>query len=125
MRVGHQPGNNPELTNSKKGGRGAPAGAASAAASGDTKRVEKDTASELSEVQEASGKRANLDVKADISSKSKEFSNAKAVASNAPDVRADKIAELKRRIADKSYKVDHVAVADKMVDEHLRMPDKD
>jgi len=124
MRVGHQPGNNPELSNSKKGGRGAATGLASSEA----KHIEKNTGPEMAdlpEAQGASGKRANLDVKAEISNKSREFANAKAVATSAPDVRADKIAELKRRIADKSYKVDNVAVADKLVDEHLRAPDRD
>ncbi len=112
MRVGQQPGNNPEIANSKKGGRGA--------ATGETKRADKDIG-----LEGGAGKRVNSDVKTDISSKSKDFAHAKAVANDAPDVRADKIAELKRRIADKSYKVDSAAVADKLVDEHLRMPDKD
>lgn len=114
MRVDHQAGNNPEIANSKKGGRGI--------AAGDAKRVEKDGGSEI---EGASRRRANSDVKTEISSKSKEFANAKAVANGAPDVRAEKIAELKRRIAESSYKVDNEAVADKLVDEHLRMPDKD
>jgi flagellar biosynthesis anti-sigma factor FlgM len=114
MRVGHQPGNNPEIASSKKGGRGATIG--------ETKRVGRDTGPE---VEEPSSRRINSDVKTEISSKSKEFANAKALANSAPDVRADKIAELKRRIADKSYKVDSAAVADKLVDDHLRMPDKD
>ncbi|MEO5971228.1 MAG: flagellar biosynthesis anti-sigma factor FlgM [Bdellovibrionia bacterium] len=112
MRVGHQPGNNPEIASSKKSGRGA--------ATGDVKH-----GGGGPELEEASHRRVNSDVKADISSKSKDFANAKAVANNAPDVRADKIAELKRRIADKSYKVDSAAVADKLVDDHLRMPDRD
>ena len=114
MRVDHQAGNNPEIANSKKGGRGI--------AGADARHVEKDGGPET---EVASRKRANSDVKTEISSKSKEFANAKAVANNTPDVRAEKIAELKRRIADNSYKVDNEAVADKLVDEHLRMPDKD
>jgi flagellar biosynthesis anti-sigma factor FlgM len=114
MRVGHQPGNKPEVANSKKSGRGA--------AAGDVKRAEKDAAPEI---EEGSNKFANSDVKAEISGKSKEFATAKALANGAPDVRAEKIAELKRRIADKSYKVDTAAVADKLVDEHLRTPDRD
>jgi negative regulator of flagellin synthesis FlgM len=114
MRVGQQHGNNPEIANAKKGGRGV--------AAGEAKHTEKGAAPSTGDV---SSKRVNADVKADISSRSKEFANAKAVANSAPDVRADKIAELKRRIADKSYKVDSAAVADKLVDEHLRMPDRD
>jgi len=58
-------------------------------------------------------------VKSDLSSKGKEFARARAVAGGAPDVREDKIAELKKRIAEGSYKVDANSVADKMVDEHL------
>ena len=58
-------------------------------------------------------------VKADISSRGKEFARAKEVAANAPDVREEKVAELKRRIAEGKYKVDANAVADKLVNEHL------
>jgi negative regulator of flagellin synthesis FlgM len=58
-------------------------------------------------------------VKSDISSRAKDSAKARAVATSAPDVREDKIAELKRRIADGNYKVDAGAVADRMVNEHL------
>ncbi len=37
----------------------------------------------------------------------------------APDVRADKVSDLKRRIKDGNYAIDSAAVADKLVDEHL------
>lgn len=57
--------------------------------------------------------------KADISAKAKDMSRAKAAADAAPDVREEKIAELKRRIAEGRYKVDSGAVADRLVDEHL------
>jgi negative regulator of flagellin synthesis FlgM len=60
-------------------------------------------------------------VNAEISDKGKEFAKAKAAASAAPDVREEKIAALKARIADGKYKVDADAVADRMVDEHLKM----
>jgi negative regulator of flagellin synthesis FlgM len=62
-------------------------------------------------------------VKADISSRGKEIAHANAVAQAAPDSREEKIAELKRRIADGSYKVDTKAVADRLVDEHLATAD--
>jgi negative regulator of flagellin synthesis FlgM len=55
----------------------------------------------------------------EISGKAKEASKAKAIATQTPDVREDKIAALKARIADGSYKVDSKAIADKLVDEHL------
>ncbi|MGE0615859.1 MAG: flagellar biosynthesis anti-sigma factor FlgM [Bacteriovoracia bacterium] len=56
----------------------------------------------------------------EISSRAKEMALAKEVASNAADVREDKIAELKRRIANKEYNVKPEAIADRMVDEHLK-----
>ena len=59
--------------------------------------------------------------KAELSAKGREMSQAKAVASDAPDVREEKIAELKRRIQEKRYQVDSTKVADKMVDDHLKM----
>jgi negative regulator of flagellin synthesis FlgM len=58
-------------------------------------------------------------VKPEISSKAREFSQAKDIASNASDVREEKIAELKRRIASGTYQVNAQAIADKMVDEHM------
>lgn len=60
-------------------------------------------------------------VKADISARGKEFARAKEVAGAAPDVREEKIAELKRRIAAGKYGVDADAVADKLVDDHIQM----
>lgn len=58
--------------------------------------------------------------KAEISAKGKEFAKAKAVASETPDVREEKIAELKRRIAAGTYKVDAEAISERMVDDHLK-----
>jgi negative regulator of flagellin synthesis FlgM len=57
-------------------------------------------------------------VKTEISGKAKEFAQAKAVASQAPDVREDKIAALKARIAAGTYQIDANKIADKMVDDH-------
>jgi len=62
-------------------------------------------------------------VKSEISTRGKDIANASALAKAAPDSREDKIAELKRRIADGSYKVDANAVADRMVNEHLATAD--
>ena len=56
---------------------------------------------------------------AEISQKAREFAKAKAAASSAPDVRAEKIAELKRKIASGEYNVKPDAIADRLVDEHL------
>jgi negative regulator of flagellin synthesis FlgM len=55
----------------------------------------------------------------EISSRGKDFAKAHAVASSASDIRADKIAELKKRIAGGEYKIDSEAVADKMIKEHM------
>jgi negative regulator of flagellin synthesis FlgM len=55
---------------------------------------------------------------AEISSKAKDMAKAHAVASAAPDVREDRIAELKKRIASGEYRVDSDAVAEKMIGEH-------
>ncbi|MGZ3689357.1 MAG: flagellar biosynthesis anti-sigma factor FlgM [Bdellovibrionota bacterium] len=61
------------------------------------------------------------DAKPEISAKAHEFAAAKAAASAAPDVREDRVADLKRRIASGNYNVDADAIADRMVDEHLSM----
>jgi negative regulator of flagellin synthesis FlgM len=60
------------------------------------------------------------DANATISSKGKELAQAKSVATNAADIREEKIAELKRRIAAGKYNVDSNAVADRLVDDHLK-----
>ena len=57
--------------------------------------------------------------RADISAKGKDFASAHAVAKSAPDVREDRIAELKKRIAEGKYEVDANKLADKMVSEHM------
>ncbi len=66
-------------------------------------------------------------VKAELSSRGKELAKdmakAKEVASGAPDIREEKVAELKRRIAAGKYNVSPEAIADKMVDEHLKTAD--
>jgi len=57
--------------------------------------------------------------KTEISGKAKEFVKAKEVAAKAPDVRDERIAELKARIAAGKYEVNAQAIADKMVDDHI------
>lgn len=59
------------------------------------------------------------DAKSEISPRAREFAAAKAIASQTPDVREEKVAALKRRIAEGKYQVDAAKVADRMVDEHL------
>lgn len=58
---------------------------------------------------------------AEISSRGKEMSKAAAIAAATPDVREDRIAELKKRIASGEYNIDADAVADKMMNEHMSM----
>ena len=60
------------------------------------------------------------DAKVDVSQRGKESARAKKIATDTPDVRDERVAELKRRIESGNYKVDANAVADRMVDEHLR-----
>lgn len=63
---------------------------------------------------------ASGDVSSDISPRAREFSKAKEVAASAPEVREAKIAELKRRIANKEYNVKPDDVADRMIQDHLQ-----
>jgi flagellar biosynthesis anti-sigma factor FlgM len=77
---------------------------------------ETDHATGSSESRGASGA-----VKAEVSDRAREMATARAAASDAPDVREEKIAELKARIAAGKYKVDPAAVADRLVDDHVRM----
>lgn len=58
---------------------------------------------------------------AEVSDRAREMAHAKSAATEAPDTRDDRIAELKARIAGGNYKVDSHAVADRMVDDHIRM----
>ena len=57
--------------------------------------------------------------KTEISTQAREFAQAKSVAGSAPDVREQKVAELKARIAAGNYEVNAQAIADRMVDEHI------
>jgi negative regulator of flagellin synthesis FlgM len=54
-----------------------------------------------------------------ISDQARLMKEARELVYAAPDIRADKVSDLKQRIKDGSYKVDTSAVADKIVDEHL------
>ena len=91
-----------EASASKKTGR-----AGAAADSKDVKKVEKPSAGAV----ESS--------KAEISDRGREMAQAKSVATDASDVREERIAELKRRISTGKYNVEPDKIADRMVDEHL------
>ena len=121
MKVGQSvshPVQNSESSSSKSG--------VGAASSQDTKRAERsDKADRTEKTDKADGparSSANQGAKAEISSKAKEFVQAKAVATQTPDIREDKVSDLKKRISEGTYKVDEEAIADRMVDEHLRGP---
>jgi negative regulator of flagellin synthesis FlgM len=62
----------------------------------------------------------NKDVKTDISSRAVEFAAASKAAHSAPDIRENKVADLKARIQSGSYQVNAEALADKIFEEHLR-----
>jgi negative regulator of flagellin synthesis FlgM len=89
---------------------------------GATKKTERSNeASQSAPVKKAQESAAGSQAaKADISSRAREFSKAKEVAAAAPDVREEKVAELKRKIQSGNYSVDAQAVADRMVNEHLK-----
>src|SRR6185437_6438761 len=71
------------------------------------------------ESKQAASTSVDGDAKPEISAKGRELAHAKHVATNAPDIREEKIAKLKEMINAGKYKVDAHAVADRMVDEHL------
>ena len=64
---------------------------------------------------------SNESANAEISSRAKDMATAKHVANDTSDVREAKIAALREQIAQKKYNVSADAVADKLVDDHLRM----
>jgi negative regulator of flagellin synthesis FlgM len=59
------------------------------------------------------------DTKTSISPKAQELATAKQIATQTPDVRTDKVDNLKKRIQEGTYSVDSQLVADKMIAEHL------
>ena len=58
--------------------------------------------------------------KVELSSRAQDIQKAKEIAKNSPDVDMDKVEKFKRLIAEGKYKVDAKAVADRMVEEHLK-----
>jgi negative regulator of flagellin synthesis FlgM len=70
----------------------------------------------------ASTSSVSADTKTEISSKAKDMARAQQVAKDAPDVRSQKIQELKNKIANKQYNVSAEQVADKLVDDHVTTP---
>jgi flagellar biosynthesis anti-sigma factor FlgM len=55
----------------------------------------------------------------EISDKARMMQKATELVRQMPEVRADRVAQLKKSIGDGSYHVDSAALADKLLDEHL------
>ncbi len=99
-----------------------PSPASTTKSSGPSKAQEASKRSDVSSASDSKVEaRGSGDVNAEISSRAKDLAQAKSVASAAPETREDKIAELKRRISEGSYALDHNAIADRLVDDHLGM----
>ncbi len=87
-----------------------------------TKKAEKAKNGAYEGKTEAASSSSRTDsVNADISTKARDMAKAKQVASEAPDTREAKIAELREKIQNKKYNVSADAIADRLVDDHLRM----
>jgi hypothetical protein len=118
MKVG-QPGNSPVQNNEARSAKRGPYSSETQEA----KHAERTEHSEkLDKADGAAKNGGSSGARAEISPKAREFSQAKAVASQAPDIREDRVADLKKRISEGSYRIDEDAIADRMVDEHLRGP---
>ena len=71
------------------------------------------------ETQDSEGKGPSGQDDVKLSDSSKEAQLIREVISSQPEIREDKVAELKARIDSGQYKIDHDAVAGKMVDEFI------
>jgi len=86
------------------------------------KKTEKTKSNAYESRSESAGVSTKTDsVNADISAKARDMAKAKQVANESPDVREAKIAELREKIQNKKYNVSADAIADRLVDDHLRM----
>ena len=72
----------------------------------------------ISDVTKVEGQ-ASQDTIVNLSPALREAQAVKELISSQPDVREEKVAELKQRIESGRYEIDHMAVADKMVDSFL------
>lgn len=89
--------------------------------SSETKKTDK---TKLSGYEKTDGSSSNLkseSSKSEISSRAKDMAKAKQIATDAPDVREAKIAALREQIKNKTYNVSADAIADKLVDDHIRL----
>jgi flagellar biosynthesis anti-sigma factor FlgM len=81
----------------------------------------KKAAYENSNVDAASGSKKTDSVNAEISTKARDMAKATQIAKDTPDVREAKIAALREKIQNKKYDVSSSAIADRLVDDHIRM----
>ncbi len=73
---------------------------------------------QLSEKQKVEGtERSDQDTIVNLSQASKEAQKIREIISSEPDVREDKVSDLKERIESGKYEIDHKAVADRLVSE--------
>lgn len=70
-------------------------------------------------MQEALSSTPRNGAQVEISDAARLMKQASDIARNAPDVRADKVADLKKRISEGTYQVDSASIADRLVEEHL------
>jgi negative regulator of flagellin synthesis FlgM len=118
MRVGNS-GTNAQGAEAKHSGR--PADAKEAKENKEIRETKEAKRAEKIATAEVEKKPPPHGAHTEISAKSKEFAQAKGIATDAPDMRDEKIAELKKRISEGSYNVNPDAVSDRLVDEHLKM----
>ena len=90
--------------------------------SSDAKKLEKTKVSGYENKTESTASASKSDsTNTEISSKAKDMAKAKQIATDTPDVREAKIAELRDKIQNKKYNVGADAIADKLVDDHIRL----
>lgn len=80
-----------------------------------------DRAAAATKAKSSDGTKGASPAQSEISAQGRDMAKAQAAAKNAPDVREEKIQKIRERIAQGRYKVDADAVADKLVDDHIKM----
>lgn len=79
--------------------------------------------SKFDAIKEASRNEAGESKGPEISGKAREMAHAKQIASSAPEVREDLVADLRQKIASGKYNVSPESVAEKMLQEHMQTRD--
>ena len=95
-----------------------PSGAPSTATLTQAKDVAKSTQAETLARQKPVVAQATGD-KTEISPRAKDFVKIEGMAKQAPEIREERVAALKKQIQDGTYKVDAETLANKLVDEHV------